>query len=93
MLSKYVHPGTPLTGCLHLIRRLKLHWADAVNRTKEASMECPYCGANPQPLHDEVPIPVCCEKAQMEAIYGDPNANPEDFALHCEVKPGVKEAA
>ena len=32
---------------------------------------CPHCGASPQPLHDELPIPLCCEAAQREAIYGE----------------------
>jgi hypothetical protein len=33
-------------------------------------MKCSHCGTDPQPLHDELPIPVCCEKAQAESIYG-----------------------
>jgi hypothetical protein len=37
-----------------------------------ANMRCPYCGADPQPVHDDVPIPVCCEKAQREALFGRP---------------------
>ena len=32
---------------------------------------CPHCGMSPQPLHDELPIPLCCEAAQREAIYGE----------------------
>lgn len=34
------------------------------------SFACPYCGTNPQPLHDEVGVPVCCMRAQHKAIYG-----------------------
>ena len=38
---------------------------------------CPYCGANPQPLHDEVPVPICCLKAQLSMIYGTDDEEPE----------------
>ena len=31
---------------------------------------CIYCGASPIRLHDELPIPICCETAQIIAIYG-----------------------
>jgi hypothetical protein len=39
---------------------------------QKPTMKCPYCGTNPQPLHDELPIPICCEDAQNEAIYCRP---------------------
>ena len=47
-------------------------------RMRPLSRACPYCAANPQPLDEEIAVPICCMRAQREAIFGKANAQEGD---------------
>jgi len=76
-LKKFGASADELGGGIHMesVPRVRTARTPAPKHVPWAG--CPYCGANPQPLHDEVPVPVCCLKAQLKMIYGGDEEEPE----------------